>query len=109
MLKKEYKLNRNDFLKIFKNSDLKENKFFLVLYQKTNSHDIRAGIIVSLKISSLATERNHLKRQIKAILNKKLPLIPKGFKLIIIAKKCALNQEFTELEKALMELLVSLS
>jgi ribonuclease P protein component len=109
MLKKNYKLNAEDFLQVINNHELKENKYFLLMYQKNNINQCRAGVIVSSKISNLATERNLLKRQIKAILNQKLCLIPQKYNLVVIAKKFALDKDFKELEEALTELLVSLS
>ncbi|MGB9763101.1 MAG: ribonuclease P protein component [Minisyncoccia bacterium] len=109
MLKKQYKLKKEDFVKVLNNHEVKENKYFILFYQKNNTCQTHYGVIVSSKISRLATERNLLKRRIKAILNQKINLIPQGFNVIIIAKSYSLNKEYDKLEQGLIELLMSLS
>jgi len=46
----------------------------------------RFGFVISNKISKLATRRNALKRQLRAIIEKELPNIKPGYDVVIMVK-----------------------
>ncbi len=54
---------------------------------KNKSEETRIGIIVGLKFSKKATERNRIRRQVREIVRTRLDKIKKGFDVIIIPKK----------------------
>lgn len=59
----------------------------------------RFGIVVSTKISKLATVRNRLKRQLREIIHEKIKEIYPGYDLVISALPTAAGKEYVELEK----------
>jgi ribonuclease P protein component len=48
--------------------------------------DSRAGIIVSKKAAPLATDRNRIKRRLRAILREELEKLPVNQEIVVIAK-----------------------
>jgi len=59
----------------------------------------RFGIVVSTKVSKLATVRNRLKRQIREIIHEKIREIAPGYDLVISVLPGALDKKYPELEK----------
>ena len=49
-------------------------------------HPTRFGFVISNKISKLATRRNALKRQLRAIIEQELPNIKTGYDVVIMVK-----------------------
>lgn len=110
MLKKNYRFPSSHlFSEIFKEGELRENKFFEIFYKKNNLKHPRFGIIVSSKVIPLAVERNSFKRTISQFLNNYANLCQEGVDLIILAKKGVREASSEELEEALKDLLVSIS
>ncbi|MGJ5674817.1 MAG: ribonuclease P protein component [Nostochopsis sp.] len=70
---------------------------------------IKIGISISTKVSKRAVIRNRLKRQISAALQKLLPQLSPGWRLVIIVKptaaesKCVTQQFLQELEQLLAQ------
>ena len=64
------------------NKELKANKLI------PNSYNLnsRFGFVISNKISKLATRRNALKRQLRAIIEKELTNIKSGYDVVIMVK-----------------------
>lgn len=60
----------------------------------------RFGIIVGRKVSKKACDRNRIKRQIRAIIRKKIDLMKSGSDVLVIVSPEALNKPFSDLEKS---------
>lgn len=94
-----------DFALVFKGGQgFKGDLFFL----KARGNDLtksRFGIIVSQKISKKASQRNKIRRRIKAIIFQKLPQIKSGLDVVISALPGAENKDFRETEQILNKLL----
>ncbi len=73
---------------------------------KNNLKNSRFAIVVSLKVSKKAVERNKLKRQIREIIRLKIiPIIKPGYDCVILTKKETLNFSYKELESVMLKLL----
>lgn len=71
---------------------------------KNNQENSRIGFIISNKFSKKATERNKIKRQLRAIFYKTIPILKKGKDIVIIPlkKEKSTPDSFREnIEKAL--------
>ncbi|MCK9438981.1 MAG: ribonuclease P protein component [Patescibacteria group bacterium] len=66
---------------------------------KNDLNESRFCVIISAKISKKAVERNKIKRRIRAIVNRDLKQIKKGFDIIIIVTKNIINLEFSGLSQ----------
>lgn len=92
MLPRENRLTRrNDFRDI-----LNKGKFFqgklvaLALLRDQENNEPQIGIIVSTKISKLATKRNRIKRIIKEALRTNM-LLGAGQKMVVLTKKTIID------------------
>lgn len=90
MLKKENRLKKEkDFNRIYKG--LKPIYSKNLVLRVGFVHDVnkapKFGFIVSNKINKLATERNALKRQLREIVQKKLPKLKNGFNAVVMVKQ----------------------
>ena len=59
----------------------------------------RFGIVVSTKVSKLATVRNRLKRQIREIIQERIKEISPGYDLVVSLLPAAVEKKHQELEK----------
>lgn len=58
----------------------------------------RLAVVVGLKVSKKAVDRNRLKRQIRAILSKKLKTLRPGFDVLFLGRAKALGKGQAEIE-----------
>lgn len=65
----------------------------------------RFGIVVGLKVSKRATERNLIKRRIREIIRKSLKKVKAGYDLMVMANPMALKTEPKELERQALDCL----
>ncbi|MEI6529270.1 MAG: ribonuclease P protein component [Candidatus Falkowbacteria bacterium] len=61
----------------------------------------RFGLMVSLKVSKKAVIRNKIKRQLRAIIEKELPLLKEGKDVVIIVFPLILEKNFSEIREFL--------
>jgi len=73
--------------------------------ESANACTSRFGIAIGLKVSKKATERNRIKRQIRAILRQFLPRLSPGWDVVVVvhpqAVRCDYEQFLRELEQLL--------
>jgi ribonuclease P protein component len=74
-------------LKVLAN-DLKKNRF---------------GVMVGLKVSKKAVERNKIKRRIREIIQTEIVNLKTGFDIVITVMPAARGLEFAELQKSLID------
>ena len=82
---------------------LHSNVLTLFFLKQPNLKEVRVVLIVSKKVSLKAVERNKIKRQLKAILNK-MDLHDKAADLAIIIKPEFMQNTFLENQKILNKL-----
>lgn len=67
------------------------------------------GIIVSLKVSKKATERNKIKRQIREIIYSRLEEIKPGHEVVVIILPKIKEKKFIEIKDSLIKHFIKLS
>jgi len=95
VLKKENRLQKErEFAKVFKGSRPISSKNLVLRVAKQNLRteelkylSTKFGFIISNKVNKLATGRNALKRQLRAIIENELPNIKTGYNVVIIVKQ----------------------
>jgi len=91
---------KNDFDAAFKHGQGFKQGF---LYFKIKNNDLkysRFGFVVSKKFSKKATERNKIKRRLREIIKKKLPMIKRPIDVVVIVSPGAEN-DFKKLEETI--------
>jgi ribonuclease P protein component len=102
MFPQKYRLlKKKDFQAVLKKGRFINNKFLYVKLIKNNKDNSCFGIIISKKICKKAVVRNKIKRQIREIIRKNIPVIinQEQFDLIIIPKKEIIEKSFTQIEE----------
>lgn len=100
MLPKIFRLHQDKEIK-----DLVKNgqSFFLpqlvIKYKKNQTGPSRFAFVVSTKVDKRAVIRNRLQRQMREIVRSNLDKIKPGYSVLIIAKKSALELDFTTLSQ----------
>lgn len=72
---------------------------FTIKYSQNKEDITKIGFIVSSRVDKRAVVRNKLTRQMREVLRVLLPNLEKGYSLLIIAKKQALELDFATIEK----------
>ena len=107
MLKKKNRIISSvAFKEIFTKGDAKENECFRIFFKKNDLDYPRYGIVVGVKNSKSAVQRNVLKRRVRNILRNSLSVFSKGFDVVVITKKDCMNMNFLELKESLDKLLL---
>ncbi len=105
-LPEPHRLPEKPFEKTFHKGRNIFGDFLGIKYQKKRpDKPSRFGFVVGLKVSKKATERNQLKRRLKAITFEQLPVVSDGFDVIVLAKPKALSKDYQELQRELKTLL----
>ena len=105
MLAKVHRLKlKRDFDRVFKKGRGVSQDFLFLKLLPNDSAKSRFGIIVSQKISKKATERNKIRRRIRAAIFKKLPGLEDNFDAVIIALPGVEEKDFRTIEKTITEL-----
>lgn len=76
-----------------------------VVLKKSPEDHPRFGIIVSTKISKLATQRNRIKRLIRSAIYKNLSKIHSGYDILILTKHSIISRTEEEIESDLIRVL----
>lgn len=102
MLARKYSLAKDkDIQLVFKKGQIYFSPFFNIKILKNNQQNSRFCVIVSTNISKKAVIRNKLKRQLKAIIYKKIPQLQGNYDCVIFTKVSAVVIDFIELDKTL--------
>ncbi len=106
MLKKELRLTKTkDFNAVLNEKKVFQDDYFLLKFKKNNLKISRFGFIVSSKVSKKAVKRNYIKRRMRESIRLSHHHIKKGFDIVIIAKKRALELDFHLIFEKLVKLL----
>lgn len=98
-LKKQNRLLGKDFLKNKKGGFWGRGVFLNIKINKNNFPESRFGFVVGLNISKKSVARNLIKRQLRAIIEKNIPVIKKGFDVIVITHPQIVEKNYQEIEK----------
>ncbi len=88
---------KKDFDTVFKEGEGTKNGFLVVKLLANNLPQSRFGIVVSKKISNLATVRNKVKRRIRDAIALQLPSLKKSADVVIVTIPGIQKKEFSEL------------
>ncbi|MFA6306529.1 MAG: ribonuclease P protein component [Patescibacteria group bacterium] len=97
-----------DFKRIFKLGKSSYAKIFGIKVLANKLEVNRYGIVISANVSKKATDRNKLKRQLRAIIKEFDEKIIQGFDLVIIVAPAVLSQKYEFIKSELKKLLVAL-
>jgi ribonuclease P protein component len=105
LLPRKFRLCKNkDFRIIYRSGKSISNQFLVLYIRKNNINETRIGFSISKKIGK-ANERNLLKRQLREITRKFLPLIKSGYDLVFVARQRIKGLDYGNLEKSVKLLL----
>lgn len=105
MLSRKYKLKKdNDFKRVFKQGKNYQQEFIKIKVLKNNLAYSRFGLIVGLKISKKATQRNRIKRQLEEVIRLKLKQIKPGFDTVVLVNQEIIEKNYQEIEETLINL-----
>lgn len=103
-MKKENRLRKNmEFKKVYKSGKNYWNRNLIVYVRRNGTDKTRIGISITKRVGN-AVVRNKLKRRIREVSRVYLPNLRKGYDLIFIPKKNAVDLSFAELESAIMHI-----
>lgn len=108
MLPRKYRLSKEEFADVKQSGQLISGDRLAVLVSpriEAAAGLPRAGMIVSRKISLKATDRNQLKRRLRAALADVLPAIPAPVNIIVLPRKKATEATVDELKEEIKRLL----
>ncbi|MEK7452210.1 MAG: ribonuclease P protein component [Patescibacteria group bacterium] len=71
-------------------------------FRKNQLPDSRFTVVVGIKVSKKAVVRNRLKRRIRAIVEKQIPMMKKGFDIMFLVKKETIDLTPLELEEQIL-------
>lgn len=94
-----------DYNRIIKKRQGISNKYFIINKEKNTENIAKFGITFTKNIGNAVT-RNKLKRRIKAIIDTNKTLYQSNETYIIIAKKNALELNYSQMEKELINLMI---
>lgn len=78
---------RKDHEKVQKLGNFVSAKNIAIKVLENGTRDTRIGIVVGLKYSKKAIERNQVKKEIRGIVQPELKNMKKGFDIVIMARK----------------------
>ncbi len=104
MKKKEVVKKKADFNSIIQTCPCSKNKFFNIYIRKSNHSTAHFGLAIGKKVGN-AVVRNHLKRQVRAIIDLHKDIFSNDSDYIIMIKKDCYQKSFSLLEQSLVELI----
>lgn len=90
---------KQEFENVYKQGKACSQGNVFIKFVKNNLNYSRVGFIVSSKFSKKAVERNKIKRQLRAIFQKKISLIKSEVDIVVIPRKEATTKAFKELNE----------
>lgn len=105
MLPAGFRLQKmKDFERVFEGGKMFYGAAFSIKVYSTGQDTIRFGIIISNKVSKKATKRNLLRRRIREIIRHELPVLKRGFDVIILTNKDCMALNYQQLEEIMKKL-----
>ena len=105
MLSRKYKLKKdNDFKKVFNKGKYYQKDFIKIKFLKNDLEINRFGLVIGLKISKKAVQRNKIKRQLEEVIQSELEQMKKGIDIVILVQPEIIEKEYQEIKEVLIEL-----
>jgi ribonuclease P protein component len=98
---------RSEFLEVQKNGRRLQTEQFLVLALPRPGHPTRIGITVSRKVAG-AVGRNRIKRLFREAFRRGLDRWPRGWEIVIVARRESVGASYAQIEEALGRVLARL-
>jgi ribonuclease P protein component len=98
MLQRKFRLSRGADIKRTLKGHQVRGGYFSIRFSRNGINEPRFGFIASVKVAKKATRRNRLKRRTREIIKKNIKNIKKGYDVLFIFSKQALELSFSELE-----------
>ncbi|PIQ67310.1 ribonuclease P protein component [Candidatus Uhrbacteria bacterium CG_4_10_14_0_2_um_filter_41_7] len=106
MLKLENRLkHEKDFDLVYKKGKSVFDKVAGVKFKPNNLEYSRFAIVVGLKVSKKAVERNRIKRQYREIIRLNLDKITPGYDIIVLTSKEVMTANYDGMQKGLLAVL----
>jgi len=110
MLSKNQRISRKNVNYLLKKGLKLNHQYFLVKYCLNKTPQNRYSVVISKKVLPLATDRNHLRRQIYESIQKIPPTSQiNSFDTILTVKNLPKHIPFTELTKLLAQIIQQIS
>ncbi len=105
MIARKNRLKKADFERIFKNGNKAYGQYCNLRYMANGLDYCRFAVIVSNKVSKKATERNKLRRRIKAVIVNNVANFSGNFDAIITVLPLLKEADFSETREIFLNLL----
>lgn len=102
---KNYLKKRNKINNVFKKGRTIAGNLFFAKILKNNLRFSRFAVIVNLKVSKKATQRNAIKRRLKEATRKNFSATKQGFDILVFAKPEIINKKYQEIAEEIKKLL----
>lgn len=105
MLSKNYRMKKNSqFDYIFRNGKTLKNRNVLIFYSKSNSINPKIGVVVSKKIGNSVT-RNHVKRVLREVIHKHIPILNNKYNYIFVARQGIETLKYDEIDEIISKMI----
>jgi len=102
MLSKKYILRKDkDFKAVFKKGKSYAYRFIRIKVLKNDLEFSRFGIIIGLKVSKKAVERNKARRRLSEFIRLERDRIKKGFDVVILTDSEIVKKDYQEIKQAM--------
>lgn len=104
-MKRKFRLTQsNDFKRVRHTGRSYAHPLSVIVVATGQAENSRAGILVTKALGG-AVQRNHIKRQLRAIITELLPEIKKNVEIIVIPREPASRASYQEIKSAVASLL----
>jgi len=97
-LPKDYRLNKNEFKRVFEQGKTVKSSFFFINFLKNNSGHLRLAVSVPNKISKKATVRNRIRRAVVEAVQKN-NFVAQPLDLVIITTEVIVGKAAKEIKR----------
>ncbi|MBW2028359.1 MAG: ribonuclease P protein component [Deltaproteobacteria bacterium] len=103
--KRERILRRRDFIRLYRKGSIYHTAHFKISFMENGLDVTRLGITVGRRVGN-AVRRNRIKRLVREVFRLHKAGFPKGYDLIVTAKRGAADLGFRDVERELSEFLL---
>jgi ribonuclease P protein component len=103
-MNRAYSLRRDDFQRVWDDGKAWSHPLLIVRARANGMERCRFGFVAGKKVGK-AVARNRAKRLLREAIRQRLPAIPPGWDIIVIARRGAAQAEFKDVDAAIEKLL----
>lgn len=98
-------VKKTEFQEVLHKGQTIQGKLFgLVVYDKSDNSPAKIGIIISKKISKLATRRNRARRLIKEVARELIKNLKPGLRFVFLAKRSIIDANLVEIREDIVKI-----